>query len=457
MANVDIDYKPRGPFVAFHQRRQRRAVLVCHRRAGKTVACVHDLLFKALATKKPNAFFAYVAPLKNQAKTIAWDYLVRSVEKFGKAAKINNQELSVKIPSQAGTMATIRLFGADDPDSFRGLYFDGIILDEYADMKPVIYNQIIKPALMDRAGWVVFIGTPKGHNSFYKIREFARQNPDDYFYLELKASQSGFLPADELEDARREMSEPEYQQEFECSFEAAIQGSYYADQLGKIEDAGQIMDVPWIPELPVHMAWDFGFSDATSIWFFQVAINEIRIIDFFEITRTPLAEIIDILKAKPYDYGRLYAPHDVTQTSLQTGRSIMESLWDAGFDVRPIAKLSVSNGINAVRKILPLSWFDRNACHTGIEHLRLYQKSWNQRLGIYTEQPRHDEHSHAADAFRYLSVSVRDHELAGSDLRPTRYENPTPPTNHQWAPNQVQVFLTMPMPDMTSKRKVVRV
>lgn len=453
--NVAIDYKPRGPFVAFHQRRHRRAVLVCHRRAGKTVACVHDLLFKALATKKPNAFFAYVAPLKNQAKTIAWDYLVRSVEKFGKAAKINNQELSVKVPSQNGTMATIRLFGADDPDSFRGLYFDGIVLDEYADMKPAIYNQIIKPALMDRQGWVVFIGTPKGHNSFYKIREFARQNPDDYFYLELKASESGFLPAEDLDDARREMSEPEYQQEFECSFEAAIQGSYYADQLAKLEDNGQVTDVLWLPGIDVHMAWDFGFSDSTSIWFFQIVIGEVRIIDFFEISRTPLDDIVAILKAKPYEYGRLYAPHDVTQTSLQTGRSIMESLWDHGFDVRPIAKLSVANGINAARKILPLCYFDRNACHTGLEHLRLYQKSWNQRLGIFTEQPRHDEHSHAADAFRYLAVSVRDNELAGSEAAPKATF--TPPENHVWQPNEVQIFLTMPMPNMNAKRKVVRV
>lgn len=451
-----IDYVARGPFVEFHKRGQTRAVLVCHRRAGKTVACVHDLLFKAIATRKPNGSYGYIAPLKNQAKTIAWEYLLRAVEPLGKAVKINNQDLSVKVPSACGSTSTIRLFGADDPDAFRGLYFDGVILDEYGDMKPELYTQIIKPALMDRNGWVAFIGTPKGHNNFYKLRELARQDSKKYFYLELKASTSGLLPADALAEARVEMPESEYMQEFECSFEAAIKGSYYAEQLSKLDSNGRMMDVPWIPELPVHMAWDFGFSDATSIWFFQIMLGEVRIIDFFEISRTPLADIDAILKLKPYKYGHLYAPHDVTHTSLQTGRSLLESLWDAGYDVRPIPKLSIASGLNAVRKILPLCWFDQNKCHTGLEHLRLYQKTWNAKLGIYTEQPRHDEHSHAADAFRYLSISIRDNELAGTDKIPqgksaVQLELPKDGSG------QLQMFYYLPPPDPSSKRKVSRV
>ena len=418
VTQVSLDYVPRGPFRAFHQRHQKRAVLVCHRRAGKTVACIHDLVFRALATKKPNSSYGYIAPLKNQAKTIAWDYLVRAVKPFGKLVKINNQELAVTLP----TGARIRLFGADDPDSFRGMYFDGVILDEFADMRPKLYTEVIQPALMDRDGWAVFIGTPKGHNSFYKIREQARKDQEKYFYLELKASESGFLSPQALEDARAEMTQAEYDQEFECSFEAAIQGSFYAEQISQLEKKGHVIDVPWIPGIDVHTAWDLGFSDATTIWFFQIVAGEVRIIDYYEVARTPLAAIVEYLKDLPYEYGYFYLPHDATHDSLQTGKSILEDLWNAGFDVRSVPKLRVANGINAVRKVLPLCWFDLDKTFKGLEALKLYSKTWSQQLGMFTEQPRHDQHSHAADAFRYLALVIREQELS------TEVREAAPPT-----------------------------
>lgn len=401
---ITLDYTPRGPFQAFHKRSQSRAVLICHRRAGKTVATIHDLIFRALTTRKQNAFFAYVAPLKTQVKQIAWDYLTRAVRPFGSHAKVNNQELSVTLPNGA----RIRLFGADDPDSFRGLYFDGVVLDEYGDMKPRVYTEIIAPALSDRHGWVVFIGTPKGHNNFYKVRELARNNPVDYFYLELKASESGFISDDRLAEARDIMSPSEYQQEYECSFEASLQGSYYTDQIAGLDTKGRITDVPWVPNVDVHMAWDLGFSDATAIWFWQIIAGEVRIIDFYETARTPLPVIIEELRDKPYEYGYCYLPHDATHDSLQTGKTILEDLWNAGFDVRSVPKLRVANGINAVRKVLPHCWFDKDACYLGLEALKMYQKTWSQSLSMFTEQPKHDQNSHAADSFRYLAVSIRD-------------------------------------------------
>lgn len=409
--SIALDYTPRGPFREFHRRSQKRAVLVCHRRAGKTVACIHDLIFRALATKKPNSFYGYIAPLKSQAKQIAWEYLTRAVQPFGKLAKINNQELCVTLPNNS----KIRLFGADDPDSLRGLYFDGVVLDEYGDMKPKLYSEAIRPTLMDRDGWAVFIGTPKGHNAFYKIREFARKDPSTYFYLSLKASESGFLPDEDLADARKEMTPSEYEQEFECSFEAAIQGSFYAEQIAGLEKEGRVGFVPWVKEVDVHTAWDLGMADATSIWFYQLIQGEVRIIDFYETARTPLAAIVENLRDKPYTYGFTYLPHDSTHDSLQTGKTILEDLWNAGFDVRRVPKLRVANGINAVRKILPLCWFDQDNTFYGLEKLKLYSKTWSQQMSMFTEQPRHDENSHAADAFRMLAVAIRDNDLAGID------------------------------------------
>lgn len=405
---VTLDYRPRGPFKLFHERSQTRAVLVCHRRAGKTVATIHDLVFKALATRKPNAFFAYVAPYKTQVKQIAWDYLVRAVRPFGTHVKINNQELSVTLPNGS----RIRLFGADDPDSFRGLYMDGVVLDEYGDMKPKVYTEVISPALSDRRGWVVFIGTPKGHNNFYHVREKARTNPDKYFYLELKASESGFIAEDRLQEERLQMSPSEYQQEYECSFEASLQGSYYADQIAAIDTKGQIGQVPHVPGVEVNTAWDLGMSDATAIWFYQIVAGELRIIDYLEISRTPITDIIDLLREKPYEYGVCWLPHDAAHDSLQTGKSIRDVIWNAGLDARIVPKLSIRSGIAAVRKILPSCWFDLDKCYAGLEALKMYSKTWSQSMSMFTEQPKHDQYSHGSDAFRYLATIIRESELA---------------------------------------------
>ncbi len=445
---VELAYRPRGPFLAFHQRRQTRAVLVCHRRAGKTVATIHDLVFKALATRKPNAFFAYVAPYKTQVKQIAWEYLVRAVRPFGSHVKIDNQELSVKLPNGS----KIRLFGADDPDSFRGLYMDGVVLDEYGDMKPRVYTEVISPALADRQGWVVFIGTPKGHNNFYQVREKARSDPNSYFYLELKASESGFISEDRLRDEREQMSPSEYQQEYECSFEASLQGSFYAEQISKIETKGHITNVPHTPGVAVNTAWDLGMSDATAIWFYQVVSGELRIIDYLEVTRTPITDIFAILQDKPYEYGVTWLPHDSVHESLQTGKSIRDLVWNAGFDARVVPKLAVKSGIAAVRRILPTCWFDLDKCYKGLESLKMYSKTWSKSESMFKEEPKHDQYSHAADAFRYLATVIREKELS--------YIPPTPVVKKHVVEEKVPVRSTVveyfipPPSEFRTKRRI---
>ena len=158
MKKIKLKYRPRAVFSDFHKRNQRWAVIVAHRRAGKTVACINDLIVKAALDKKPNARYAYVAPYHSQAKSIAWDYLMRYSEPLRKSH--NQSELWIELINGA----RIRLFGADNPDALRGLYLDGIILDEYADMRPRVWGEIIRPLLSDRLGWAVFIGTPKGRS-----------------------------------------------------------------------------------------------------------------------------------------------------------------------------------------------------------------------------------------------------------------------------------------------------
>ena len=163
MPNIKLKYRPRPIFADFHERKQRWSIVIAHRRAGKTVACINDLIIKAGLENKPNGRYAYIAPYHSQAKSIAWDYLLRYSQPLYR--KHNQSELWVELVNGS----RIRLFGADNPDALRGMYLDGVILDEYADMKPSVWGSVLRPLLSDRAGWAVFIGTPKGHNAFYDI------------------------------------------------------------------------------------------------------------------------------------------------------------------------------------------------------------------------------------------------------------------------------------------------
>jgi hypothetical protein len=270
---VEFDYKPREVFKDFHYREQRWSVIVAHRRCGKTVACINDIIRKALMEAKPDGRYAYVAPYYAQAKTIAWDYLNR----FSAPAQVkaNQSELWVELDNGA----RIRLFGADNPDAMRGLYLDGVVLDEYADMKPSIWGVVLRPLLADRQGWATFIGTPKGHNQFWDLYNNATK--DDAWYVKtLRASQTHLLPESELLDAAKMMSQDQYLQEFECDFESAILGAFYGKEMRLLTDQGRVTHVEHDPMFKVHTAWDLGYSDDTAIWWFQVVHGEIRLLDY---------------------------------------------------------------------------------------------------------------------------------------------------------------------------------
>ena len=193
-------------------------VLVWHRRAGKTVFAVMELLLAALECKQERGRFAYIAPFLRQAKTVSWDYL-KHYARLMPGAAINESELSVLLPNGA----SIRLFGADNPDAFRGQYFDGVVLDEVADMKPEVWGEILRPALADREGWALFIGTPKGVNLFSELYQRASRGEVGWGCALLRASDTAVIPEAELEQARHEMTEAQFAQEFDVDFQAAAE------------------------------------------------------------------------------------------------------------------------------------------------------------------------------------------------------------------------------------------
>ena len=403
--NIELDYKPRDVFLDFHERQQRWAVIVAHRRCGKTVSCINDLIYKALTEGKEDGRYAYLAPYYAQAKSIAFDYLMRFSEPV--RANHNVSELWVELINGA----RIRLFGADNADSLRGLYLDGVVLDEYADMKPSIWGAVLRPLLADRKGWAVFIGTPKGHNSFWDVYNQATKDPK-WYAKTLRASQTGLLDQDELDDAKKMMSEDQYLAEFECDFESAIMGAYYGKEMRSIVDAGRITTIEYDRMFPVHTAWDLGYSDDTTIWWFQVVHGELRFLDYHSSNGHNIPYYVDVIKSRDYVYGTHWLPHDARAKTLASGgKSIIEQLSEK-IDIksfRIVPSLSLQDGIQAVRMALTRSWFDFK-CDDGIECLKQYQREYDDDKKMFRDKPRHDWTSHGADAFRMLAIAWREEE-----------------------------------------------
>lgn len=404
---IELEYKPREVFLDFHERKERWAVIVAHRRCGKTVSCINDLIYKALTEGKEDARYAYLAPYYAQAKSIAFDYLMRFSEPV--RANHNVSELWVELINGA----RIRLFGADNPDALRGLYLDGVVLDEYADMKPSIWGAVLRPLLADRKGWAVFIGTPKGHNSFWDVYNNASKDPG-WYAKTLRASQTGLLDQDELDDAKKMMSEDQYLAEFECDFESAVLGAYFGKEMRSITDAGRITTVEYDRMFPVHTAWDLGYSDDTTIWFYQVIHGEIRLLDYHSSNGHNIPYYVDVIKDRDYIYGTHWLPHDARAKTLASGgKSIIEQLSEK-IDIksfRIVPSLSLQDGIQAVRMALTRSWFDFK-CDDGIECLKQYQREYDDDKKMFRDKPRHDWTSHGADAFRMLAIAWKEEEKA---------------------------------------------
>ena len=406
---IVIPYKPRELQAHLHNNLERFNVVVCHRRFGKTVFAINHMIkeaVKAVQAGKTAPRFAYLAPLFKQAKTVAWDELKRLCANFPDV-KFNEAELRADFLG-----ARIQLYGADNPDTLRGIYLDGVVLDEYAQMNPKMYSEVIRPALSDRKGWAVFIGTPKGKNAFYDIYHSASDKKGWARFL-FKASETGILDAEELEMAQQDMTEAEYSQEYECSWSAALQGAYYANELERAYDEERIGKVPYDPSKQVETWWDLGMADSTSIWFVQRVGTAVHVIDYYENSGEGLAHYIDVLNQKGYRYGAHVAPHDIVVRELSTGVSRKETAYSLGVDFQVAPKLKVMDGIDATRNFLNKCWFDETKTKKGLDALLQYRSQFDEKKRIWSEKPLHDWTSHASDAFRYGVVT--DVVYTGSD------------------------------------------
>ena len=355
--------------------------------------------------------FAYIAPFRDQAKRVAWDYLKFYSRPLWEAGP-NESELSVGLFGDR----KVSLFGADNADSLRGIYLDGADLDEFGDFRPGVWGNVIRPALADRKGWASFGGTPKGRNEFWDIREQARKNPNDWFFLELRASESGLLDQNELNEARKQLTPEQYAQEFECDFSAALPGAYFGREMVAAEREGRICEVQVDDAVSVYTAWDIGYRDDTAIWWYQVIRGEIHAIDYHASSGQSIEFYAKLIRDKPYRYAKLSAhwlPHDAKAKTLASGgKSIIEQL-AAHLTLDSLAivpNLDLQDGIQAARMALTRTWFDEEKCYEGLEALRQYQREYDEDKKAFRERPRHDWTSHPADAFRMLAVAWREQE-----------------------------------------------
>jgi len=412
MEVIEIDYTPRLQARDFHNRSERFAVLVAHRRFGKTVAAVNDLIRDALTINLPNVRVAYIAPYISQSKAVAWDYALEYTKDIPHI-KVNHSELRIDFPNGA----RFRLFGADNYNAMRGLYFDAVVLDEMADFPASAWPTVIRPAIVDRKGRATIIGTPKGKNEFWEMYDYAKNHPEWWCRM-FKASETDILDEDELEEAKRTMGEDRYDQEFECSFEAAIQGAYYAQEMKTATSDGRVTNVPYDPAVGVTTAWDLGIGDSTAIFFAQYVGQEIRIIDYYESSGVGLDHYAKVLSEKGYHYSEHILPHDVQVKELGTGKSRVETLDALGIsDITIAPRLAVDDGIQAARSMIARCWFDEEDCARGIEALRQYRREFDERLKTWRGRPLHDWTSHGADAFRYLAVGKQTQQDWGEPIR----------------------------------------
>jgi hypothetical protein len=397
---IEIPYKPREHQLKVHEllEGKRFAVVVAHRRFGKTVAALNHLIREAVLNEKETPRYAYIAPTYGQAKRVAWDYLVKYTTPLGGTNNIS--ELRVDFWGRR-----IQLYGSDNPDSLRGQYFDGVIIDEVGDQNPKIWTDIVRPALTDRKGWCLFIGTPKGHNHFKELRDRAEKE-DGWGLLEFKASETGVVDDLELKAAKSEMGEDKYRQEFECSFDAAVEGSYYGQILNELEDKKHMQEIPREEISRTFTAWDLGMGDSTSIWVAQLVGTEVRLIDYYENHGVGLDHYVKWIKDNDYLKAEHILPHDVRVRELGTGKSRLEMLEEAGLEVKIAPRMGLDDGIQAVRRLLPRCWFNVPKVQNGLNCLRNYRRDYDEKRKIFYERPLHDWSSHGSDSFRYLALGL---------------------------------------------------
>lgn len=409
---VIIPYTPRDHFRPLHSSPKRFKFVCAHRRAGKSVAMINETVKRALQNDRqyPPPRYAYVGPSFAQTKDLIWGYLKHYTSVIP-GVKVSEGDLQVTLPNGA----MINLYGgAASYERMRGLYFDGIVLDEFPLLNPTVFSTVVRPCLADYRGWAIISGTSNGDDHFHELKK-KNQNDETWDFFIIPVTETSALHPDEVVEMTKDMTPEEYAREMLCSFDAPIEGAYYADLMNKAEADGRVCNVPHDPAAPVFTWWDLGIDDFMSVWFVQRVGRELHAIDNFRVTGLGLADALKIVYGemdepggrktahrKAYNFAAHVPPHDIKARELGTGKSRYEVMVELVPNNCPILIapfLGVEDGIQAVRSVLPIIWFDKERTEGGRAALRNYHRS---KAG----KPVHNWASHDADSFRTGCVSL---------------------------------------------------
>jgi hypothetical protein len=376
---------------------------------------LNDMIVRALTQRADGLRqqFALMCPTQAQARAVAWQYLKDQTASFAKfpGYKALEQHLSVTLPNPTNTNlpgSTILLVGAENAERLRGLFLDGMICDEGADIPDSVISTIIRPALADRQGWLTISGTVKSVDDYlWRTYELSKKAPLLWYSSILKASESGVLPEHELADLKLSMSEESYQVEMECNVLAATTGRI----LLPYHNQTQVTKVPYDPAgLAPVTAWDLGVSDSTAIWVMQMCGREPHLLDYYEASGQGLDHYVQWLSKLPYAnrLGAHLLPHDSKVRELGSGKSRLESLRNMGLrNLKVVPRLPKDQQIEAARQLLPKCWFNEDTTAAGRKALRNYSFSFDQKRQVFSLAPLHDSNSNGADAFQILAVGMK--------------------------------------------------
>jgi hypothetical protein len=398
-----IPYVPRPHFRALHASTKRWIFTVAHRRAGKTVALVNQLIRAALTNPRrhPPPRYAYVGPSFDQVKDLCWGYLKHYAGSYP-GVRFLEGELTVIFPSGA----TIRLYGGGQAyERIRGIYLDGAVLDEYPLLNARAWTSVVRPTLADYRGFAIISGTSNGDDHFHSVKLRAEDDPMwDVFDIKISDTGTSALSLEEQAELTRDMPADEYAREMLNAFDAPVEGAYYTEAMNALQNQKRVSTVPVDLSAPLVSGWDIGIHDYTSIWIFQIAGKEIHFVDYIEDRGHKGPHYLDLLDKRAKSWGVTFKahilPHDVEAREWGSGASRRITLMDATpTPVLTAPRVNDADGISAVRGVLGVSWFDEHRCRRGLARLRGYKRS---KFGT----PVHDDASHGADAMKTVATGL---------------------------------------------------
>jgi phage terminase large subunit len=425
---ITLEIRPRKQFRSFLESVKRWSCLIVHRRAGKTYSALQKLLKCALThqRKGPPKRYAYIAPTRDQAKDIAWGYL----KAFTAALPgVQKNEADLTITFSDGT--SIRLYSGENYERMRGLYFDGVVIDEPEDIDPLAWPAVIRPTLTDYQGWAIWIGTVKGKKGQWKRLMDAMEDPE-WFSLLLKASESKIIPEEELASIRRDAIRSNrleiYDQEYECDPNIGIPGTLFANFVTDAIRTGRVIDYPWERGELVWTFWDLGSPENMRCTYVQFVGREIHIIDHDADLRDPEmtpAKRVAHMRSKGYPYGGHFFPHDAAARE-KSGLNFQQQMTLAGLEgirIIPVCR-SIWPGVNKLAELFPRLVFNKSQTNYLLESLENYKRKID-KDGSVTDRIHEDWACHSTDSMRMMAEAMLNGLLKGHSevIRESRQSN----------------------------------